>query len=348
MREEVLSGFIRLVTHTAELQSYTVFKLYTALRADVSQESLTLAGVWTIGEFGDVLLQGGTVTGSGEDEESTTTTSDAVVEKDVVDLMETILISPYTNNNIRGFVLTASTKLSSRFNDPTQLTRLRNILHGFDTSIELELQQRAIEFGRLMELEGINKGVLERMPPPELKPTVMGTVSEKRAVGSTRADKDVSGVPFVLCIVRGLTRFVVPPRSHGRRVERSVFSRDRQATTDDTRPPGRHLWHEQRRIRRRESLIRSCQIVRQRHPRPVQLYDPLSPAYRIAIRVSFCPISVVHRCNRRLVLVRLFDAGSSTSTTSTHGARGVQLERTPDHPHPRPRRGQSLARQHHG
>lgn len=68
------------------------------------------------------------------------------------------------------------------------------ILHGFDTSIELELQQRAIEFGKLMELGGMKTGVLERMPPPELKPTVMGTVSEKRAVGSTRADKDVRNV----------------------------------------------------------------------------------------------------------------------------------------------------------
>lgn len=58
----------------------------------------------------------------------------------------------------------------------------------------MELQQRAIEFGKLMELGGMKTGVLERMPPPELKPTVMGTVSEKRAVGSTRADKDVRNV----------------------------------------------------------------------------------------------------------------------------------------------------------
>lgn len=170
-----MSGFIRLVTHTTELQSYTVFKLYTALKADVSQESLTLAGVWVIGEFGDILLQGGTVTGSAEDEESGTTTSEAVNEKDVIDLMENILISPYTNNNIRHFILTAVTKLSSRFNDLGQLKRIRNILHQFDESIELELQQRAIEFGKLMEMDGIKTGVLERMPPPELKPTVMGT-----------------------------------------------------------------------------------------------------------------------------------------------------------------------------
>lgn len=59
VREEVLSNFIRLVTHTPELQAYTVQKLYAALKADISQDSLTLAAVWVIGEFGDVLLQGG-------------------------------------------------------------------------------------------------------------------------------------------------------------------------------------------------------------------------------------------------------------------------------------------------
>jgi AP-1 complex subunit gamma-1 len=44
----------------------------------------------------------------------------------------------------------------------------------------------------------IKTGVLERMPPPELKASVMGTVSEKRAVGSTRVDKDVSSSIFGL------------------------------------------------------------------------------------------------------------------------------------------------------
>lgn len=106
--------------------------------------------------------------------------------------MENILLSPYTNNNIRGFVLTALTKLSTRFSDPAQLARIKKALKGFETSIELELQQRSIEFGTLLGMDGIKGGVLERMPPPEIKATVMGTVSEKRPVGSLRRDKDVS------------------------------------------------------------------------------------------------------------------------------------------------------------
>lgn len=185
VREEVLSGFIRLITHTPDLQSYTVYKLYTALKQDVSQESLTLAGVWTIGEYGDVLLQGATTTvadhsngAAGEDEDATTgaaSVSEAVSEKDVIDLLDKILVSPYTNTTIRQFVLTALTKLSTRFSQPEQIARLGKALHQFDTSVELELQQRAIEFGTLLTLESVRGGVLERMPPPEIKATVMGT-----------------------------------------------------------------------------------------------------------------------------------------------------------------------------
>ncbi|GAA6012835.1 hypothetical protein JCM10207_005379 [Rhodosporidiobolus poonsookiae] len=189
VREEVLASFIRLVTHTPDLQSYTVYKLYTALKGDVSQEALTLAAVWTMGEYGDVLLQGGT-TAAGDDEEGPATTSEAVSEKDVIDLLERVLVSPYTNTNIRQFVLTALTKLSTRFSQPEQLARLAKALHQFDTSVELELQQRAAEFGALLSLDAIKGGVLERMPPPEIKATVMGTVSEKRPVGSLRRDQD--------------------------------------------------------------------------------------------------------------------------------------------------------------
>lgn len=61
VREEILSAFIRLVAHTPELQAYTASKLYTSLRSDISQESLTLAATWVIGEYGEILLEGGLV-----------------------------------------------------------------------------------------------------------------------------------------------------------------------------------------------------------------------------------------------------------------------------------------------
>lgn len=59
VREEILSAFIRLVMHTPELQHYTVSKLFLALKEDVTQESLTLAAVWLIGELSSILMEQG-------------------------------------------------------------------------------------------------------------------------------------------------------------------------------------------------------------------------------------------------------------------------------------------------
>lgn len=48
------------------------------------------------------------------------------------------------------------------------------MLTQYATNPELELQQRAVEFASLFTLGDLKVGVLERMPPPELKATVMG------------------------------------------------------------------------------------------------------------------------------------------------------------------------------
>lgn len=188
MREEILSAFIRLVAHTPELQFYTAQRLFSALSADLSQESLTLAAVWIIGEFGDVLLQGGTID-DGEEVKP-------VTDESVVDLMETVLQSPYSDTLVRQFVLTALAKLSERFsevntpNQAAQQERVSAIIASYSSNLELEIQQRSVEFGNLLIMGDIKAGILERMPPPEVRATIMGTVSERRAVGTTRHDKD--------------------------------------------------------------------------------------------------------------------------------------------------------------
>ncbi|SPO20344.1 probable golgi adaptor HA1/AP1 adaptin gamma subunit [Ustilago trichophora] len=182
VREEILSAFIRLVCHTPELQAYTVQKLFSALHQDFSQESLTLAAVWVIGEFGDVLIQGGNF----EDEELVR----EVQPKDVVDLLSSVLDSPYVNGLIRQFVLTSLAKLHTRLSDASQQSRIEQIIGSFESSVEVEIQQRSVEFASLLKRSDIREGVLESMPPPEIKQTVLGTVSEAKPVGSTRSDKD--------------------------------------------------------------------------------------------------------------------------------------------------------------
>ena len=57
VKEQILSSFVRLIATSPDLQTYSVQRLYAALKADITQEALTLAGTWVIGEYGDLLLQ---------------------------------------------------------------------------------------------------------------------------------------------------------------------------------------------------------------------------------------------------------------------------------------------------
>ncbi|KAG6895859.1 clathrin associated protein complex large subunit [Termitomyces sp. T32_za158] len=186
VREEILSAFIRLVAHTPELQAYTASKLYVALKSDISQESLTLAATWVIGEYSEILLEGGFV-----DEETPKPASD----KELVELLISVIDSPYSNYLTKQFVLAAVTKISSRSTTTHfEQERIQELLAKYTTSPELELQQRAVEFASLFNLGELREGVLERMPPPDLKATVMGVVSENKPVGSTHSkDGDLLG-----------------------------------------------------------------------------------------------------------------------------------------------------------
>lgn len=99
-----------------------------------------------------------------------------MTDKDIIDLEESVLNSPYVNVLIRQFVLTSLTKLYARpMVSGEQRQRIQTILDGFSTSPELEIQQRAVEFESLFGQREIVLGVLEQMPPPELKATVIGT-----------------------------------------------------------------------------------------------------------------------------------------------------------------------------
>ena len=96
-------------------------------------------------------------------------------DKDVLDLLLSALDSPYANHLIRQFVLGGITKMASRHTTTApQEARIADVLAQYTTNPELELQQRAVEYASLFTLGDLKVGVLERMPPPELKATVMG------------------------------------------------------------------------------------------------------------------------------------------------------------------------------
>ncbi|RMZ66499.1 AP-1 complex subunit gamma-1 [Pyrenophora seminiperda CCB06] len=174
VKEQILSSFVRLIATTPDLQGYSVQKLYAALKEDITQEGLTLAGSWVIGEYGDALLRGGQY----EEEEIVK----EVRESDVVDLFETILGSSYAGLIVQQYIVTASMKLTTRLSDPAQIERLRRLLQRYAANLDVEIQQRAAEYGNLFGHDQIRRGVLEKMPPPEIREEsrVLGEATKKR------------------------------------------------------------------------------------------------------------------------------------------------------------------------
>jgi AP-1 complex subunit gamma-1 len=161
VKEQILSSFIRLIATSADQQTYAVQKLYSGLKADITQEGLTLAATWCIGEYGDLLLRGG----SYEDEDLVK----EVHETDIVDLYTTILDSTYATQIVTEYIITSSMKLTTRMSDPSQVERIRRLMGSRAADLNIEIQQRAVEYGNMFGYEGIRRGVLEKMPPPEIR-----------------------------------------------------------------------------------------------------------------------------------------------------------------------------------
>lgn len=183
VKEQILSSFIRLIATTPELQTYAVQKLYANLKKDITQESLTLAGAWCIGEYGDALLRGGQY----EEEELV----QEVKEHDIIDLFSTILNSSYATQTVTEYIITSLMKLTTRLSDPAQIERVRRLLAANSANLDVEVQQRAVEYGNLFNYDSIRRGVLEKMPPPQIKEEsrVLGEAPKKPAKGANRKSK---------------------------------------------------------------------------------------------------------------------------------------------------------------
>lgn len=263
VREDVFSNFIRLVAHTPELQSYTVHKLYLSLRSDVSQEMLTLAGVWILGEYADILLtttpagmgshtaEDGPVNGSNE-----AGSMRPIQAGEVLDLLELILSSPYSNPTIRQYVLVACTKLSARIDEidtvpdaGEQKSRIDTLVDRFQHTVELDVQARSVEFHVLLNSldRNVKIGVLERMPPPELKATVMDTgMSQVRLTGVLRLSL-IYSVREARCRQHACRQRLFARLDRRCRRQHDLAS-DSAKCAVYSGSPCRHLWHQRRPI----------------------------------------------------------------------------------------------------
>ncbi|OXA61578.1 AP-1 complex subunit gamma-1 [Folsomia candida] len=153
MREDVVSSTIQLVSDSAAVQPDAVYCLWESTKNLKSLEDfqpLVQVCCWCIGEYGDMLF--------------TNQHEETVTPDEVLDCFQQILWSPHVSLITRQYCLQALEKLSSRVPDHTD--RIRNIVAAFGSNLNIDLQQRAVEFGILCRSYDHLRGpILERMPP---------------------------------------------------------------------------------------------------------------------------------------------------------------------------------------
>jgi AP-1 complex subunit gamma-1 len=154
--DEITACLIMLVSKNQNLQPYCVHKFYGMIQEDLTQEGLTYAGIWCIGEYGEHLLSAPAELPDAEPAE----------ERRVLDVLEKAMKAYFSTETMKAMSLTALVKLSTRFSEPASAKRIKRLLRTFSSSLRLELQQRSVEYTSILggPMDGIRPKILDRMP----------------------------------------------------------------------------------------------------------------------------------------------------------------------------------------
>lgn len=183
VRDDAVPSLIHLVSTSSDLQAYAVQRLYRAMLNDISQQPLVQVGSWCCGEYGDQLFV------EIEEDEALN-----VTENDVLDVLESLLYSSHSTSTTKDYALTAVMKLSTRFS--STLERIKNVINKFEVNMDVELQQRGVEFGSLFSMHNsMRPALLERMPvfePKTSEPITNGEVPSQPEVESVTQEAVVT------------------------------------------------------------------------------------------------------------------------------------------------------------
>uniref|UniRef100_A0A914BUG5 AP-1 complex subunit gamma n=1 Tax=Acrobeloides nanus TaxID=290746 RepID=A0A914BUG5_9BILA len=147
--DEVVSAMIQLVSSHTELQSYATISLFRAIQTNQYAQPLLQIAFWSIGEFGDLLIA--------ESEHGA-----QVTESDVIDVFEQVIPPTLTSIITKEYGVIALAKLATRFT--SNVERIQALIRNYQAHMNLELQQRSVEFSNLLRLDELKYGLLERMP----------------------------------------------------------------------------------------------------------------------------------------------------------------------------------------
>jgi len=157
VRDDVVFNTIQLVSESPEHQKYVVHLAWNTLNQIehcFELQPLTQVCCWCLGEYGALLA---------EDCAEGFTAVD--IEK-VVSWYSSVLQSSHISTVTKQYALVSLTKLSTRF--PSHAPSIQSLVEAFSTNVEVDLQQRGVEFSQLFKSQNsLRPQVLEPMPPLE-------------------------------------------------------------------------------------------------------------------------------------------------------------------------------------
>jgi len=166
VRDDVVFNTIQLISESPAHQKYVVhLAWHTVGQIEHCFELQPLVQVccWTMGEYGALLS---------EECESFS----PVDISQVVAWYETTVQASHINTVTKQYALVSLTKLSTRF--PGSAGSIQAVVEAFSTNLDVDLQQRGVEFGQLFKSQNtLRPQVLEPMPPLE-RDRSLGTESQ--------------------------------------------------------------------------------------------------------------------------------------------------------------------------
>lgn len=159
--DSIVSNTIMYVTASDDLHAYAAHKLFALLSEELSQRALIQVGIWCIGEYGNYLLEN--LPAGPEDPDSPG--HYAVTASAICDLLDKVKKSHMADPATKYLILTAFAKMSQRL-DGAELSRVLTHLGQYKESMNMELQQRSVEYTALLsgQWDSLGPMALERMP----------------------------------------------------------------------------------------------------------------------------------------------------------------------------------------
>lgn len=178
--EEIWHRVVQIITNNEDLHVYATKKIYNALLVSgkTSTESLVSLSAYVVGEFGDAWV---------EEEENNVSPSD---------MYETLhshfhRVAPST----KALLLSTYVKMANIYDNLRP--RIRDVYKSMSTDIDIEGQQRAVEYTKLSAMKAkrseIVEAVLEVMPPFPARGNALENLLKKKSEKSKDSAEQKGG-----------------------------------------------------------------------------------------------------------------------------------------------------------